>query len=96
MAVSDYRRGDVETPYGSLRLSIGALAEITEKFEASSPKSLAEAMRSLTPEKSVTVLRALLRPCRSNALKLEIAEDDIPVLMTAAASCIVQALEPKR
>lgn len=45
-----------------LRLTLGALAEIAEALPASGPQALSQQMKSLTPEKILTVLTALLRP----------------------------------
>ena len=45
-----------------LRLTLGALAEISESLSAAGPKALAQQMNALSMDKVLIVLTALLRP----------------------------------
>jgi hypothetical protein len=49
----------------TLRLTLGALAEISQLLKAAGPRGLSAQMKALTPEASCVMLRALLRPCHS-------------------------------
>ena len=89
----DYRPGDVQTPYGPLRLTVGALAELSERLDAPSPKHLAERLRRLTPNTSRTLLTALLRPCRKQDRIDALEQAQLAELMPPVTQCIVRALE---
>ena len=94
MQDNQFRPGDVETPLGTLRLSLGALVESTERLEAENPQALAAEIRALTPEKSRILLRALFRPCGGMVHLDGLPEEEVAALMPSATQCIVRALEP--
>lgn len=89
----DYRPGDVQTPYGPLRLTVGALAELSDRLDAPSPKDLADRLRCMSFETSRTLLTALLRPCGNKDRIDTLDQAQLADLMPAATQCIVQALE---
>ena len=66
MSNISYQLGDQPIMIGDdryyLRLTLGALAEISEFLPANGPKALARQMKSLTLDKVMIVLLALLRP----------------------------------
>ena len=90
---ADYRCGDVQTILGPMRLTVGALAELAERLDAPSPSDLAERMRTLTPQASRILQRALLRPCGQQDAVNDIDDKDIAAFVPAAATCVVTALE---
>ena len=94
MQDNQFRPGDVETPFGTLRLTLGALAEITERLEAENPQALASEIRAITPAKSRILLRALLRPCGGEERLNGLPDTEVAALMPSATQCIVRALEP--
>lgn len=69
----------------SLRLTLGALAEISNVLEARGPKSLSAQMKTLTPIAAQAMLTALLRPCHSaNMPHLSAADMTREVLQAVA------------
>lgn len=54
-------------PY-TLRLTLGALAEISHVLDAKGAKALSAEMKALTPKAARLILIALLRPCHSAAM----------------------------
>ncbi len=92
--MSAYRRGDVETSLGTLRLTVGALAEIAEVTGAESPRALAEQIRLMGPDTARTLLSALLRGSDGACDLSGVSDAQIAALMPQAASCISAALVP--
>ncbi|MEL6687424.1 MAG: hypothetical protein AAFP97_07365 [Pseudomonadota bacterium] len=93
--MAGYRLGDVQTPHGTLRLTVGALAELSSELDAESPKQLAERLRQLTPETSRILLAALVRPFGEEGSVSELDNAELARLMPAATQCILNALEPR-
>ena len=52
----------------TLRLTLGALAEVSQQLGASGPVELSRAMKRLTPKRTCLVLAALLRPVHGHDL----------------------------
>lgn len=87
-----YRRGDIYTPLGQLRLTVGGLAEITDRLAAPSAAKLAERLRQLNPNDARILLTALLRPV-GKALSVDALEDDVVAqCVPSIADCITCAL----
>jgi len=63
---SGFQLGDQHIILGeqryTLRLTLGALAEISQRLNVSGPIELSRIMKRLTPERICLVLTALLRP----------------------------------
>ena len=87
-----YRPGDVMTELGLLRLTVGGLAELAERFEADTPSELSDQIRGLSPDGARHLLSVLLRPSGSEAQVARLSDSDIAKLMPAAARTIAQAL----
>ncbi|MEM7728931.1 MAG: GTA-gp10 family protein [Pseudomonadota bacterium] len=90
-----HRPGDVATPIGALRLTVGALAELAEQLDAPGPEALAHRMRTLSVEDGRTVVRALLRPCSDAGAVSHLTDRQVASLLPDAARCIVTALEKR-
>ena len=62
-----YQKGDQSVSLGTssvtLRLTMGALAEITSRLGASGPQSLSGQLRHLNPAQGRELLACLMRPC---------------------------------
>lgn len=87
-----YRPGDVPTHLGPLRLTVGALAEITSRLGADSPAELATAIRTLSPDGARHLVMALLRPSGAQGLVARLSDTELAELMPFASACIVGAL----
>lgn len=90
--MSGFRPGDVATPLGPLRLTVGALAEIADATGAASPAELADRVRTMGPDTARTILAALLRPCAHADRVDALDAAAIAALMPAAVRCIAGAL----
>ncbi|MGB3455818.1 MAG: hypothetical protein WBG08_06235 [Litorimonas sp.] len=90
--MSGYRRGDVRTSLGPLRLSVAALAEMADRLDADSPAALSRRLRRLEEADARIVLEALLRPAGKADAVGSLASSAVAGLMPDAAICISQAL----
>ncbi len=69
----------------TLRLTLGALAEISQRLNAQGPKALSAQMKNLTPQAAAVILTALLRPCHSANMP-DVRQPDLsPELFKAVA-----------
>lgn len=89
---SGFRPGDVTTEIGTLRLTIGGLAEMAQTLDAPDPVALATRIRVLNPDMARHLLIALLRPSGANGVVVCLSDTQIAGLMPAASRCIGQAL----
>lgn len=89
---SGFRHGDVTTEIGTLRLTIGGLAEMAQTLDAPDPVALATRIRGLTPDMARHLLTALLRPSGASGLVARLSDTQVAGLMPAASRCIAQAL----
>jgi hypothetical protein len=89
----DYRTGDVPTPIGPLRLTVGALAEMAERLDAPSPTTLSNRIRVMTPETARHLLIALLRPSGRAAQVAGLSDAQVAARMPDVSRCIVQAFQ---
>ncbi len=92
--MSDYRRGDVESPLGTLRLTVGALAEIAEVTGAESPRALAERVRVMGPDTARVLLGAMLRGGGGTGDLSAVTDAEVAALMPQLAACISTSLVP--
>lgn len=92
MTVQDFRSGDVASPVGVMRLTVGGLAEITARCEVLDVSSLAAKIRTMTPETARHLATALLRPGGSAQTVTTLSDAQVAALMPAAADCITDAL----
>lgn len=80
MSAASFQLGDyrviIKAEVYYLRLTIGALAEISEHLPAASPKALALQMKTLSIDKVVIILTALLRPIYGSHCP-QIRQDDV-------------------
>ena len=62
-----FQKGDfyivIEQQAYGLRLTMGALAEISSRLSAAGPQALAMRLRSLTPADGRVLLACVMRPC---------------------------------
>ena len=89
---SSFRLGDVPSPLGPMRLTVGGLAEITSRLDVADLPSLAEAVRAMRPDTARDLATVLLRPCGHESKVASLADADVAALMPAAARCISHAL----
>ena len=92
MTAQGFRPGDVVSPAGAMRLTVGGLAEIAERCAAPDVSSLAAKIRTLTPDTARQIAVALLRPCRGSQRVASLSDTQVAALMPAAARCITDAL----
>lgn len=83
---------DVMTSVGPLRLTVGGLAELSDRFHAASPVALADQIRDLSPDGARHLLTALLRPSGSDGEVARLTDEAVAALMPSAARCIAEAL----
>lgn len=57
--MSGFRPGDVDSPVGRLRLTVGGLAELARAFGADGPSDLADRLRAMDEVDARTLLRCL-------------------------------------
>ena len=74
-----------------MRLSLGALAEISERLDASGPIALGCEMKRLTPEAMCHVLRALLRPVHGTEMPEVKRQALTPEIVSKMAKIFEQA-----
>jgi len=74
-----------------LRLTLGALAEISQALNAAGPKDLSGHMKTLTPQSACLMLTALLRPCHGHQIPDLSKEDLTAEQLKAAASVFEQS-----
>lgn len=97
--MAQFQRGDVVIqidghPY-TLRFTLGALAELSTRWSAPGPLSLAKMFRHLTPDAARTLLACLLRPALSgdaDRLAAELCAEDLRAGLHAASELIVETL----
>ena len=90
--MSDYRPGDVATPLGPLRLSVGALAEIAARLDAFGPPELAARLRALDAGAARHLLTSLLRGADAPERVARLTDAEVQALVPEASRCIAQAL----
>ena len=74
-----------------MRLSLGALAEISERLDASGPIELGREMKRLKPEAMCHVLRALLRPVHGTEMPEVKRQALTPEIVSKMAKIFEQA-----
>jgi len=87
-----FRPGDVPSPLGPMRLTVGGLAEITARLDVPDLPSLAEAVRAMRPDTARDLATVLLRPCGHESKVAILSDAEVAALMPAAARCITHAL----
>lgn len=92
MTAQGFRPGDVASPAGAMRLTVGGLAEIAERCDAPDVSSLAAKIRIMTPDTARQIAVALLRPCCGAQSVADLSDTQVAALMPAAARCITDAL----
>lgn len=92
MTIKGFRPGDVVSPVGVMRLTVGGLAEITTRCEAPDLSGLTTKIRTMTPETARHLAAALLRPCGNAQTVNTLSDAQVATLMPAAARCITDAL----
>jgi hypothetical protein len=92
MMAPDYRLGDVPTPCGPMRLTVGGLAEMAVLCDAPDLPSLASQIRTMDPATARHLTIVLLRPCGGAERVAGLSNAQVAALMPAAARCITDAL----
>jgi hypothetical protein len=92
MMAQGFRPGDVASPAGVMRLTVGGLAEIAARCDAPDVSSLAAKIRTMTPDTARRIAVALLRPCCGEVSVVRLSDAQVAGLMPAAARCITDAL----
>lgn len=92
MIARDFRPNDVVTPIGTLRLTVGALAELAQSLDAPDPATLSQRIRALGPDRARHLLTALLRPSGADGQVARLSDQQLAALMPAASDCIRRAL----
>ena len=86
--MSDFRPGDILTPLGSLRLSLGVLAEISIRLEAPDPATLATQVLALNVAQARHLLISLLRSSTAEAQVARLSDEAVAAQIPAIVTCI--------
>ncbi len=87
----DVRPGDVISPLGVLRLSVGALAEITLRLNASGPAALATRLRAMDAAAARHLLISLLRTPNAEAQVARLSDAELMAQLQGITRCIEEA-----
>lgn len=86
-----FQPGDVDVTIGDkpyrARLTLGALAELSERLGAGGPKALSHVLKTAKPEHMDIAMRAVLRPVHGEI------ESALAVSALASAQCFAQLFE---